>query len=313
MAEEEELEGPDLETLQAQIDMSMALTQNIVSGWMKSSKAKLPSSSSRNEDRDIEEYMRKPARLGVGAVAPEATGVLSRESAKLRNKLAGKSKKRERDDEDGPFAAGTAGTTALSDEDEEDSRARVIKKKARIDPFAKGDSKKKKKKAKGDLTVANPGKADAPPQSKLSATTRERGKDVDMEDADEIVGDEHPQTNEPAMTAPSKKKKKKHKAAASEDGMGYNRVESSAHDAATSSMLGKNRAAGSIRPTEGSSGTSNPLTHFESKSSAAGTCLCDATKFALPLMRLCQSLYPAVDARRSLCTRRCLAMHLWVR
>lgn len=62
MAEEGELEGPDLETLQAQIDMSMAFTHNIVSSWMKTSKAKLPSSSARNDDRDLEEYMRKPAR-----------------------------------------------------------------------------------------------------------------------------------------------------------------------------------------------------------------------------------------------------------
>lgn len=60
MAEDEQ-DGPDLETLQAQIDMSMAFTNSIVSGWMKSSKAKLPSYS-RNDDKELEEYMRRPAR-----------------------------------------------------------------------------------------------------------------------------------------------------------------------------------------------------------------------------------------------------------
>ena len=61
MADIEE-DGPDLETLQAQIDMSMAFTHNLVSGWMKSSKAKLPSSSRLNDDQELEEYMRRPPR-----------------------------------------------------------------------------------------------------------------------------------------------------------------------------------------------------------------------------------------------------------
>ena len=52
----------DLETLQAQIDMSLAFTHNIVAGWMTSSKAKLPSSSRANDDRELEEYMRRPPR-----------------------------------------------------------------------------------------------------------------------------------------------------------------------------------------------------------------------------------------------------------
>ena len=61
MADAEE-DGMDLETLQAQIDMSMAFTHDLVSGWMKASKAKLPSSSRANDDRELEEYMRRPPR-----------------------------------------------------------------------------------------------------------------------------------------------------------------------------------------------------------------------------------------------------------
>ncbi len=54
-------DGVDVETLQAQIDMSMAFTHNLVSGWMKTSKAKLPSSRT-HDGFELEEYMRRPPR-----------------------------------------------------------------------------------------------------------------------------------------------------------------------------------------------------------------------------------------------------------
>ncbi|KAI0356467.1 hypothetical protein OH77DRAFT_1423407, partial [Trametes cingulata] len=220
MADEDGQDGPDLETLQAQIDMSMAFTHNIVSSWMKSSKAKLPSSSSRNDDRELEEYMRRPARLGVGASAPEATGVLSRETAKLRNKLTGKGKKREREDEDaalpGAANAKAGGAAADSDEDEEDSRARVITKKARVDPFAaKGDGKKKKK--KGDPLAVPAPKSEAVRSTAVPAAVDEKeAEDGDVgEDAREEKPPEH---NAPLPSSSKKKKKKKHKAGTDQDG-----------------------------------------------------------------------------------------------
>ncbi|KAI0650218.1 hypothetical protein C8Q79DRAFT_942683 [Trametes meyenii] len=214
-------EGPDLETLQAQIDMSMAFTQNIVSGWMKSSKTKLPSSS-RSEDRELEEYMRRPPRLGVGASAPEATGVLSRESAKLRNKLAGRGKKREREDADEPGRSGgatAAATAAGSDKDEEEgSRARVITKKARVDPFAaKGEGKKKKKKNKGGPAAASPPQNNPVVSARPAATGS--GEDAEMNEAGEGTGEAKFPESGAALPAPSKKKKKKkHKAGAPPDG-----------------------------------------------------------------------------------------------
>ncbi|KAI0677033.1 hypothetical protein C8Q78DRAFT_61851 [Trametes maxima] len=209
-------DGPDLETLQAQIDMSMAFTQNIVSGWMKSSKAKLPSSS-RSEDKELEEYMRKPPRLGVGASAPEATGVLSRESAKLRHKLAGKGKKREREEADEPTRPGGATTAAaeLDEDEEEESRARVITKKARVDPFAaKGEGKKKKNKG-GPAAAPAPRKK---PVSSARPAATGGGEDAEMNEAGEgAVGAKSPESGA-ALPAPSKKKrKKKHKGGAGHD------------------------------------------------------------------------------------------------
>lgn len=56
-------EDMDLETAQAQVDRAMAFTDGLVSGWMKASKAKLPSAASRgSNDFDLDEYMRRPPR-----------------------------------------------------------------------------------------------------------------------------------------------------------------------------------------------------------------------------------------------------------
>ncbi|CCM05566.1 uncharacterized protein FIBRA_07793 [Fibroporia radiculosa] len=130
----------DLETLQAQVDVSMAYTENLVSSWMKSSEGELPSSGPRrNEEKELEEYMRRPPRLGVGAAVPESTSLLSRDTARLKNKLAASSgKKRLRDD-------AQHAVVVLSD-DEDESRASIIKKKARVDPFEKKGKRKKAQK-----------------------------------------------------------------------------------------------------------------------------------------------------------------------
>ncbi|KAI9066427.1 hypothetical protein FKP32DRAFT_1589697 [Trametes sanguinea] len=227
---EDEQDGPDLETLQAQIDMSMAFTNNIVSSWMKSSKAKLPSSSSRNDDIVLEEYMRKPARLGVGAAAPEQTGVLGRETAKLRSKLTGQGKKkREREEDDNEAESGARGSGSKpagaaakagsgDDDDEEDSRARVITKKARLDPFAtKGEGKKKKKKKQGDPSMAPAVKPKAIP---AGAPPTAGEKDGQTQPSREVSGSEEALNADavPPTATTGKKKKKKHKFAADQAG-----------------------------------------------------------------------------------------------
>lgn len=129
----------DLDTLQAQIDVSLAHTKNLVSSWLKPAyDTSLPSSSRRAEqDKEIESLLRRPPRLGVGAPIPASTSLLAVEGVKLRNKLAGK--KRQRDSEDADPS------TAVHEEDSEDEgRGRAIKKKAKVDPFEAGHGKKKK-------------------------------------------------------------------------------------------------------------------------------------------------------------------------
>jgi len=135
MADDEDI---GLETLQAQVDMSLAFTQNLVSTWLKPTEGKLPSSKARNnEEKELEEYMRRPARLGVGAAVPESTSLLSRDSARLKSKLAASAGKKRAREED-------VSAATLPSDDEEESRTSVIKKKAKVDPFAPKDKGKKR-------------------------------------------------------------------------------------------------------------------------------------------------------------------------
>lgn len=53
----------DLESLQAQIDLSLAHTKNLVSTWMKPGFGNTAASSSRaNQDKEVEELLRRPPR-----------------------------------------------------------------------------------------------------------------------------------------------------------------------------------------------------------------------------------------------------------
>lgn len=144
----------DLEALQAQIDMSMAFAENMVSSWVKPSR-KLSSRSNRDIEAELKEYMRRPPRyergnlnmgypidsrfpfrLGVGAAIPESASS-SRDVARLKGQLVGKGNKRPRED-DLSSREKDGGTDS-----EGETRGGVIKKKARVDPFTK-DGKKKK-------------------------------------------------------------------------------------------------------------------------------------------------------------------------
>ncbi|KAH9927174.1 uncharacterized protein BXZ73DRAFT_102762 [Epithele typhae] len=211
MAEAEE-DGVDIATLQAQVDMSIAFTEELISGWMKSSKAKLQSfATAKSDDKELEEHMRRPPRLGVGAALPESTSILSRDSAKLRNKLIGDNKKRAREEDQGGSRGGVPGAAAPSDDDYEESRGRVITKKARVDPFAVGGKNKKKGKdgasapaASSPIPIMGACKDGAVKTSSVDpSTTSAQGPDGSSErsGSPERVDD---------GTSSSKRKKKKH-------------------------------------------------------------------------------------------------------
>ncbi|KIP10680.1 hypothetical protein PHLGIDRAFT_22125 [Phlebiopsis gigantea 11061_1 CR5-6] len=153
----------DVETLQAQIDLSLAHTQNLVSSWLKPKYGGASVGSSRvNQEKELEELMKRPPRLGVGAPIPSSTGVAGHEAMKLKGKLTGKKRPREEEDL----------KTVLDSDGEDESRTGAIKKKARQDPFAP----KPKKSANAPAAVSVKPSSKAPgkqPESSSKASPQQ--------------------------------------------------------------------------------------------------------------------------------------------
>ncbi|KZT29339.1 hypothetical protein NEOLEDRAFT_1175047 [Neolentinus lepideus HHB14362 ss-1] len=142
----------DAETLQAQIDISTSLADDLVASWIKPAfkNSVGGSSAGRVTEKEIEEYVRRPPRLGVGAAVP---GVAGREVMKLKGQLlaSGKGKKRDRQEVHEMVVA----TRKRGDESEdEDSRAGAIRKKAKVDAF--GGFGIKKGKGQSQTPLARP-------------------------------------------------------------------------------------------------------------------------------------------------------------
>ncbi|KAF6762191.1 hypothetical protein DFP72DRAFT_598330 [Ephemerocybe angulata] len=122
-----------LESLQAQIDLSMSFATSLVSSWVKPQK-KTGSSRSRDLEKELLEATSRRPRLGVGAAASEQTS-LPRETIRLKGQLVGKKRSREQEEVD-------AMKKRDEEDDEEESRGGAIKKKVKVDPFAKPNKKK---------------------------------------------------------------------------------------------------------------------------------------------------------------------------
>ncbi|TFK55448.1 hypothetical protein OE88DRAFT_1731142 [Heliocybe sulcata] len=144
----------DIDALQAQLDISSSLADDLVASWIKPAvKNRLGSSGSngRLTEKDLEEYAAGElmgycvCRLGVGASVPETAAVQGREAMRLKGQLlgSGKGKGKKRDREDGGD-----GEVRRGDESEEESRAGAVRKKVKVDPFAG------KKKGKGKVVGA---------------------------------------------------------------------------------------------------------------------------------------------------------------
>lgn len=130
-------------------------------------------------------------RLGVGAAIPESSSMLGRDAERLKHRLAGK--KRGRDEEHA--------VVNVPSEDEEESRAGAIKKKAKLDPFAQRSEGKGKKAKKDDLMGATSSAASPVASAKHEAHEEHAhaSEVVDVDEADD------------RDSSPRKKKKKKKK------------------------------------------------------------------------------------------------------
>ena len=162
-------------------------------------------------------YGSSSCRLGVGASAPESTGVLSRETAKLRHKLVGNSKKRAREEDDaaGPATNPASRSIVVSDDEDEDSRARAITKKARVDPFAPKSKGPKKPKADPLHALAS-APTSASPAKKAAGATSPAGPpppapahSQDAASSSKSQDDAAEDREGPSLSTPKKRRKKK--------------------------------------------------------------------------------------------------------
>ncbi|KLO18066.1 hypothetical protein SCHPADRAFT_886516 [Schizopora paradoxa] len=138
----------DLEALQAQIDLSMSLTDQLVSSWLpKSVSNKTHDSKAKSVDAELQDVLRRPPRLGVGAPLPESSNASQREASQLKNKLAGKNKKRRLEDEN--ENKGTEGDSSEEEGRGKRAKAESTTKRIRLDPFSAGQGKGRAKKFEG--------------------------------------------------------------------------------------------------------------------------------------------------------------------
>ncbi|KIL00059.1 hypothetical protein PAXRUDRAFT_8482 [Paxillus rubicundulus Ve08.2h10] len=126
----------DVETLQAQIDMSMSFAHNLVTSWIKPTQMGQLRSNGTNATQILEEELRRPPRLGVGAPIP-AISSEAREASKLKHRLVKSGKKDE--------SLGETKKQALLNSDDEEHKGRPTKRKTKVDPFALEGSKKSRK------------------------------------------------------------------------------------------------------------------------------------------------------------------------
>ncbi|KAF8592192.1 hypothetical protein K439DRAFT_1626211 [Ramaria rubella] len=112
----------DVESLQAQIELSNSIAYDLVSSWMKPTTSTPADSVSHTISRQLEEYAKRPPRLGLGATIPQSTLATSREAAKLRGKLVGQ----KRPQDDGNGSLGQAGNSPNDDGDDDESRSTAI-------------------------------------------------------------------------------------------------------------------------------------------------------------------------------------------
>ncbi|KAG6378739.1 hypothetical protein JVT61DRAFT_13012 [Boletus reticuloceps] len=150
----------DVESLQAQVDMSMSFAQNLVTSWIKPTHFAQLRSSGTNATQILEEELRRPPRylmifsvhgltkqnlyrLGVGASIPTVPP-MSHEVSKLTRRLGKNRAKHESVVESQP-------QNPLKSDDEE-HKGRPTKRKTKADPFGH-EGRKKKRKAE---STANP-------------------------------------------------------------------------------------------------------------------------------------------------------------
>ncbi|KAF8269066.1 hypothetical protein EI94DRAFT_1785562 [Lactarius quietus] len=137
----------DTETLQAQIDLAMAQTQNLIASWLPGPSGSLTQSSSRaaEAEAELQVLLRRPPRLGVGAPIPETHAPAQ---ARLVQKLQrGNNRTPETANGDTLHVKKEEGREESS---EEESRIGATRKRTIIDPFEAARKKRRKRRKEAE-------------------------------------------------------------------------------------------------------------------------------------------------------------------
>ncbi|CAE6520231.1 unnamed protein product [Rhizoctonia solani] len=124
----------DAEMVQSTVDISLSLALSLVQSWMPPASFTPLDQSVVQSRKKLEEYMRRPPRLGVGTPIPTTQNTQStyHETQKLKNKLVGSGTARRKAEEETKLnGAGSKrpGNNNSDEEDESESRASAMRKK----------------------------------------------------------------------------------------------------------------------------------------------------------------------------------------
>ncbi|KAG1755504.1 hypothetical protein EDB19DRAFT_1661730 [Suillus lakei] len=201
----------DTETLQAQINMSMSFAEDLVSSWIKPTHKANLSKSAVDAQKLLDEQLRRPPRLGVGAPIPESS-TTARDAARLKHQLIGKGKKRVPEDDS------TLNTEHHSEDEER--RGGTVRKKTKLDPFA-GRSKTKAK-IFGNSVIQSTHKPSSPHRQADGEDSKTGGDDLDPgrngPSISSLLGASKLNSD---LSAKKEKKRRKHSATGSERSMSF--------------------------------------------------------------------------------------------
>ncbi|KAG2042245.1 hypothetical protein BDR03DRAFT_944903 [Suillus americanus] len=159
----------DTETLQAQINMSMSFAEDLVSSWIQPAHKANLSKSAVDAQKLLDEQLRRPPRLGVGAPIPESS-TTARDAARLKHHLIGKGVKRAQEDD-------ITLKTEHHSEDEE-RKGGTVRKKTKLDPFALRS--KTKAKISGNPVTQSTHKPSFPHQQADGGDSKTGGDDLEQ-------------------------------------------------------------------------------------------------------------------------------------
>ncbi|KIJ57099.1 hypothetical protein M422DRAFT_23209 [Sphaerobolus stellatus SS14] len=202
-------EEKDIEALQAQIELSNSVAYDIVSSWMKPTILTSKESISDIISRELEDYAKRPQRLGLGSTVSKSTATTAREAARLKGKLIGQKRRREEE------AAVAQANAAADSDDNEESRSSVIGNKKSGSASALSAFNGKAGKGKGKSPAIASADDSTSAASKPSTAKPNPFKVPEMPPhppATFIVQTDQATTEDiPASQLPSKKKRKKNK------------------------------------------------------------------------------------------------------